>query len=190
MSNQGVQERYQTAMKYAGEMHSEQKVPGTNANYLLHISNVTMEVLVAFAHSPDFDIELAIQAAILHDTVEDSDATVEDIRELFGNDVAEAVSALTKDPSIKDKNEKMQDSLNRINLLSKEVGMVKLADRITNLQPPPPHWSREKCLNYLEQAKSMSKDLAGKNEYLNKRLDSKLEEYANWIQDFDKLKNL
>ena len=55
MTNQdGIQELYQKAMKFAGEMHHEQKVPGTNANYLLHISNVAMEVLMAYAHKPDF----------------------------------------------------------------------------------------------------------------------------------------
>jgi (p)ppGpp synthase/HD superfamily hydrolase len=181
MTSEGVQELYQTAMKFAGEMHHDQKVPGTNANYLLHISNVAMEVLVAYASKPDFNIELAIQAAVLHDTVEDSEATLEDIKESFGADVAKAVAALTKDSSFKDKNEKMQDSLNRINTLSKEVGMVKLADRITNLQPPPPKWDSAKRANYLMQAENMAKELAGKNEFLNKRLLQKIEEYRAYI---------
>lgn len=168
-------------MKFAGEAHHEQKVPGTKANYLLHISNVTMEILLAHAHKADFDIELAMQAAILHDTVEDSEATIAEIEGIFGKDVAEAVAALTKDSSIKDKNAKMQDSLNRINKLSKEVGMVKLADRITNLQPPPPKWDSTKRANYLMQAENMAKELAGKNEYLNQRLLTKIEEYRAYI---------
>ena len=43
------QELYQKAMKFAGEKHKDQKVPGTNSNYLLHISNVAMEILVAYS---------------------------------------------------------------------------------------------------------------------------------------------
>ncbi|WBX77874.1 hypothetical protein PG911_06365 [Tenacibaculum ovolyticum] len=61
-----TQELYQKAMKYAGEKHSEQKVPGTNSNYLLHISNVAMEVLMAYHYDNSFDINFAIQTAILH----------------------------------------------------------------------------------------------------------------------------
>ena len=50
-----IQELYQRAMKFAGEKHSEQKVTGTNSNYLLHISNVAMEVIVAYYEDDDFD---------------------------------------------------------------------------------------------------------------------------------------
>jgi (p)ppGpp synthase/HD superfamily hydrolase len=79
MKDRGIQELYQQAMKFAGEMHHDQKVPGTNANYLLHISNVVMEVIMAYVHEPNFDLELAIQVAILHDSVEDTNATAEEI---------------------------------------------------------------------------------------------------------------
>ena len=66
-----TQELYQEAMSFAGEKHSEQLVPGTTSNYLLHISNVAMEVLIAYNYAKDFDIDFAIQIAILHDTLED-----------------------------------------------------------------------------------------------------------------------
>ena len=39
-----IQSIYQKAMKFAGEKHASQKVPGSNANYLLHLSNVAMEI--------------------------------------------------------------------------------------------------------------------------------------------------
>ncbi len=62
----------------------------------------------------------------------------------------------------------MIDSLNRINSLSKEIGIVKLADRITNLQQPPKTWNKEKIEKYLETAKIISKTLNNKSSYLNK----------------------
>ncbi|TPN80977.1 HD domain-containing protein [Aquimarina algicola] len=172
-----TQELYQEAMKFAGEKHSEQKVPGTNSNYLLHISNVAMEVLLAYTAKKSFDIDFAIQVAILHDTIEDTNVDFNEVKDKFGEKVATAVQALTKNESLNTKNERMIDSLNRINQLEKEVGIVKLADRITNLQTPPKHWSLEKTIKYSEEAKTISYHLNGKNAYLNNRLDQKIKEY-------------
>ena len=173
-----IQEIYQQALKFAGEKHHDQKVPGTNANYLLHLSNVAMEILMAYIKTPDFDLALAIQIAILHDTIEDTDATYEEIKQLFGKAVADGVLALTKDDTLHSKREKMKDSLHRINQQPKEVGMVKLADRITNLQPPPPHWDPEKIAAYREEAKIIARHLTGKNSYLSDRLLNKIATYG------------
>lgn len=172
-----TQELYQEAMKFAGEKHSEQKVPGTTANYLLHISNVAMEVLMAYNYEASFDLDTAIQVAILHDTIEDTDTDFEEIAEKFGVSVAKGVQALTKNETLSSKKEMMLDSLERINALPKEIGLVKIADRITNLQKPPKHWNREKVANYCEEAKLIAKYLTDKNDYLNKRLNDKIKTY-------------
>jgi len=173
-----TQELYQKAMKFAGEKHSQQKVPGTNANYLLHISNVTMEVLMAYQSEGDFDLNFAVQVAILHDTIEDTTADFEEIKNEFGSSIAVAVQALTKNESLPNKEETMADSLFRINELQKEVGLVKIADRITNLQTPPKHWTKEKIGKYWEEAKLIATTLRGKNPYLHRRLNQKIEDYA------------
>ena len=172
-----TQDLYQKAMKFAGEKHKEQKVPGTAANYLLHLANVAMEILVAYIHDGSFDLDLAVQTAILHDVIEDTDTDFEEVESLFGVQVAHAVLALTKSDSLPSKQEKMKDSLIRINQLSPEVGMVKLADRITNLQEPPDYWTREKRTRYVEEAKLIAEKLTGKHAYLNARLQQKIEEY-------------
>lgn len=175
------QDLYQKAMLFAGEKHKDQKVPGTNSNYLLHISNVAMEILVAYNNRNSFDVNFAVQVGILHDTLEDTDTNFEDIKSEFGDRIAIAVQALTKNESLKSKRDMMIDSLNRINELQKEVGIVKIADRITNLQSPPSHWSKEKVISYCEEAKTISKQLANKNEYLNERLELKIKEYEDNI---------
>jgi (p)ppGpp synthase/HD superfamily hydrolase len=77
-----IQELYQNAMKFAGDKHKDQVVPGTASNYLLHISNVAMEVLMAYSFEKNFDCEFAIQVAILHDTIEDTDADFEEIKQV------------------------------------------------------------------------------------------------------------
>lgn len=176
-----IQEIYQKALKFAGEKHANQQVPGSSANYLLHISNVAMEVLQSHAATPDFDLELAVQTAILHDTIEDTAATFEEVAENFGEKVAKAVSALSKNKNLSSKQEQMEDSLKHINACDKEAGIVKLADRITNLQGPPNHWTKEKAASYREEAKLILARLKGKNEYLESRLAAKIEAYKQYL---------
>lgn len=176
-----IQSLYQHAIKFAAEKHAEinQTIPGTNLPYVVHLSNVAMEILIASAETKHFDIGFAIQVALLHDTLEDTHATFEDLKEKFGIAVAHAVSALTKRNDIP-KNEKMKDSLNRIKKLSKEVWSVKLADRITNLQVPPSHWSLEKKQAYQKEAIQILQELNGANLYLENRLKDKIEEYSKY----------
>ena len=51
--------------------------------------------------------------------------------------------------------EAMTDSLERIRRQPPEVWMVKLADRIVNLGPPPPHWTAEKIATYRAEAQTI-----------------------------------
>ncbi|WP_299779014.1 HD domain-containing protein [uncultured Formosa sp.] len=176
-----IQEHYQKAIKFAGEKHSKQKVPGSSANYLLHLSNVAMEVLVAYQNKPDFDLVFAVQLALLHDTLEDTDTSFEALTNEFGLAIAKGVQALTKDVTFSTKRERMLDSLERINTLEKEVGLVKLADRITNLQQPPSTWESSKIKAYAEEAMLIAETLRDKNEYLNERLLNKIQAYKKHV---------
>ncbi len=178
-----IQELYQETIKFAGEKHSEQKVPGSKANYLLHLSNVAMELFIAYQIENNFDLNFAIQIAILHDTLEDTNTNFDELKINFGEPVALAVQALTKNKEIETQSGQMMDSLNRINHLSKEVGMVKIADRITNLQTPPNHWSENKILNYLKVSKMISNLLTDKNSYLHDRLEKKIKVYRRNVQE-------
>lgn len=177
-----IQDKYQKAIKFAGEKHKSQLVPGTESNYLLHISNVAMEVLLAHQHAPDFDLELAAQLALLHDTIEDTNTDFEELVDHFGEAVAAGVLALSKNVELPSKAEQMEDSLRRINAQPKEVGIVKLADRITNLQEPPHYWSTEKMLTYRSEAEQINQALGNKNDYLNKRLVDKIAAYEQYFK--------
>ena len=171
-----TQDIYQTAIKFAGEAHRNQLVPGSEANYLLHISNVAMEVLFAHKHKANFNLDFAVQVAILHDVIEDTEISFTEVADKFSIKIAQAVQALSKDKKIK-KSLQLTDSLKRILSQPKEVAIVKLADRITNLQKPPLHWTTEKKQTYLEQAINIHKQLASSNEYLANRLQQKIEAY-------------
>lgn len=177
-----IQDLYQRAILFASKKHSElnQKIPGTNLPYEIHLSNVAMEILITNYNSNNFNVELAITVALLHDTLEDTDTKYTEIVEHFGNKVAEGVLALTKNENLP-KNLKMEDSLNRILELDKEIWCVKIADRITNLQKPPITWDKHKIQSYLEEAKKISIALKGANNYLEKRLNQKINEYKNYL---------
>ena len=175
-----TQTLYQKAIKFAGEKHSKQKVPGTNSNYLLHLSNVAMEILIASCNTKNFDLDFAVQVALLHDTIEDTATSFEEIESIYGTKIAEAVLALTKNEDLP-KESQMLDSLNRIKNLQAEVWAVKLADRISNLQAPPSYWDSEKKQKYFDQSKIILKELKGGNEYLEKRIETKIIEYKDYL---------
>jgi guanosine-3',5'-bis(diphosphate) 3'-pyrophosphohydrolase len=173
-----LQDIYQNTIKFAAQKHAEinQTIPGTNLPYVVHLSNVAMEILVAAGQSESFNTGFAVQLALLHDVLEDTDATFEELSKKFGKAVAEGVLALTKNAELP-KDERMPDSLKRIRQQPKEVWAVKLADRITNLQKPPHFWTAEKIEVYRQEAMVILEELRGANPYLENRLQRKIQEY-------------
>ena len=180
-----VQSVYQKAIKFAADKHGKkgQKVKGTELPYVVHLSNVAMEIFMAVQHTRNFDLVFAIQIALLHDTIEDTDTRADELGVEFGEEIAIAVKALSKDKTLP-KQDQMVDSVNRIKKLPKEVWAVKLADRITNLQPAPGDWTKEKRKQYLEEARFILDELREGNEYLAKRLEAKIEEYRNQNKEY------
>ena len=73
-----AQALYQEAIKFATAKHLEkdQKVPGTDLPYVVHVSNVAMEILIASSHSGNFNLGFAVQVALLHDTMEDTSTNI------------------------------------------------------------------------------------------------------------------
>lgn len=172
-----LQSLYQNAIEFAGEKHYSHKMPAVKANYLVHLSNVAMEVLIASFYTKNFDVNFAVQVAILHDTLEDTDTSFMELETEFGSKIAQGVLALTKDEYVP-LQEQMTDSIARIKAFSHEVWAVKLADRITNLQTPPSHWHKDRTLRYKNESDLIYKELKDGNSYLAKRLKEKIKLYA------------
>ena len=131
---------YNRALWFAAQAHGDQKVPGTEVSYLLHLCQVTQEAVGAIIADPTLDGDLIIACSLLHDVIEDTTVTMDEIERAFGRAVADGVDALTKRAHLP-KELAMKDSLERIRVQPREIGVIKLADRITNLQRPPAHWS-------------------------------------------------
>ncbi len=168
---------YTKAWNFASDAHRGQWVPGTKRPYINHLGNVAMEVMVAISATPMVQQpNLAVQCALLHDTIEDTAVTHGIVEATFGLEVAAGVLALSKNSTLP-KAEQMADSLARIRQQPREVWMVKLADRISNLQPPPRHWSQEKIVRYGAEAQVILAALGEANEWLSQRMEEKIAAY-------------
>lgn len=170
------QEKYIKSFRFAAEKHKGQLFPGTEWSYVVHLSMVAMEIIASLNYEPDVNGDLAVQTAILHDVLEDTGTTYTELQDEFGQQIAAGVLSLTKDEAV-EKLGRMADSLRRIKMQPKEIWMVKLADRITNLQPPPAYWDNEKRVKYLEEAQVIYDELKDASEFLSERLKDKILEY-------------
>ena len=182
------QDCYAKAWRFAAICHQGQSyggiVEGEQINYLVHLGNVAMEVIWALQHEPVGQVNgnLALQCALLHDSLEDTSTTHAILVQQFGLAVADGVQALSKDATLPNKAEKMADSLRRIQLQPREVGMVKLADRINNLEHPPFYWDNAKILAYRDEAALILQELGHCSEVLATRLAKKIADYPNFLR--------
>lgn len=176
------QELYNQLMDFVGEAHKAQQIPGAEMSYVTHLARVTNEVIWAWVQSEDkFDIDYAMACALLHDTIEDTSVTFEQVAEKFGEEVARGVLALTKNETLPTKEVQMQDSLERILQQRLEVRVVKMCDRIDNLSEPPHYWDEAKKRRYQKEAQLILERLGGVNQVVENRLQDKIAAYVKYF---------
>lgn len=115
------------AIQFATQRHAGQLRKGTNFPYITHPLE-TMNIL----NTMSADTNLLI-AGVLHDTVEDTDTTLDEIRNLFGEDVAALVAAHTEDKS-RSWIERKQHTINELQTAPLRVKMLIMADKVSNLR--------------------------------------------------------
>lgn len=175
------QDIYRKALIFAATAHKDQKIPGEDLPYIVHPANVCMEVMSALCRDPGINADLAVQCALLHDTIEDTSVGFTDIKRAFGRAVADGVLALTKDKTLSDKRLQLVDSLERIKKQPREIWIVKLADRITNLEAPPVYWTKQMIASYRGEAELILAALRNGSAFLAERLTEKIIDYEKYI---------
>jgi guanosine-3',5'-bis(diphosphate) 3'-pyrophosphohydrolase len=125
------------ASAFAAHKHRDQRRKGAEASpYINHPIAVT-NVLTNEAGITDSTV---LVAALLHDTIEDTDTTVEELQAQFGPEVASIVVEVTDDKSLP-KQDRKRLQIEHAATLSDQAKLVKLADKICNLrdigQSPP-----------------------------------------------------
>lgn len=115
-----------------------------------------------------------IQAALLHDTVEDTDTTFEEIEKEFGKEIRNIVAEVTDDKSLP-KQTRKQLQIEHASTSTYEAKLVKLADKLYNLRDleksAPVGWSEERVQEYFRWAKQVVDGLRGVNKQMEESLD-------------------
>ena len=119
--------RLNEAIVFATKKHSGQFRKATTIPYILH----PLEVL-QILYSMRADTNLMI-AGLLHDTVEDTNTTLEEIREHFGDDVTELVASNSEDKS-KSWDERKQHTIDELAKADERVKMLIMADKLSNIR--------------------------------------------------------
>jgi (p)ppGpp synthase/HD superfamily hydrolase len=122
------EELVQKALAFATLAHRDQKRKYTGRPYVVHPVEVA-EIVRSVAHDNEM-----LAAALLHDVVEDTDVTIEDIRADFGDNIADLVDDLTDVSTPEDGNRKFRKAMDREHsaLASARAQTIKLADLISN----------------------------------------------------------
>ncbi|MBF9060307.1 HD domain-containing protein [Rhodobacterales bacterium HKCCSP123] len=145
-------ERIARAAKLAEERHRGQVRKGPEAlPYVTHCEEVARLVET---HGGDED---AIAAAWLHDIVEDTDTTLEEVEALFGRSVADIVAEVTDDPAL-DKQAARAEQVRSAPTKSPSAALVKAADQTSNMLSiitTPPYWSRQRAYDYIAKARAV-----------------------------------
>jgi uncharacterized protein (UPF0147 family) len=147
--------RLSKALLFAAEAHRNQRRKGAAQEpYLNHLVEV-LDLVVQATGGSDMDIVIA---ALLHDVVEDTSMSYEDVAANFGERVAEIVRESSDDMSLP-KAERRRARIAAMPLKSREARLVKIADVISNLRAmavsPPAGWPAERKLGYLEGCRQL-----------------------------------
>lgn len=121
------------AIAFAAKKHADKKRKGTNIPYIVH----PMEAAAITAYLTD-DLEV-IAAAVLHDVVEDSDATKEDLEKLFGKRVAELVASESEDkmeymPASDSWKVRKQHTIDQLIDKNRDEQIIVLGDKLSNMR--------------------------------------------------------
>ena len=135
------------AIRFAEKKHAGQKRKVSGAEYINHPLTVSY-IAANFKRSKN--LEILIAAAILHDTVEDTDTTFDELVAEFGMFIASLVFELTDDKALRDKMGKLEYQKNKWCGISNYALFLKLCDRLNNMSDCPTDAAVEMTLEILK----------------------------------------
>ena len=160
------------AANFAARHHSKQKRKGSTGEPYINHPIAVAELIAGVGRVTD---AITLAAALLHDTVEDTDATLDDIGREFGPDIRAIVAELTDDKSLPSAERKRLQIVNAPNA-SRRAKIVKLADKSVNVaditRDPPPDWPVARRRAYVEWAQQVIAGCRGANTALEKHFDA------------------
>jgi len=159
------------AVQFAAHKHKDQRRKDVRATPYINHPIALAEVLHTDGGVRDPTV---IAAALLHDTIEDTETTYDELRGLFGEDVADTVVELT-DTKFLGKEARKRLQVAKAGKSSAAAKQVKLADKICNLRDilasPPASWSLKRQQTYFDWAKEVVDQARGVNPRLERMFD-------------------
>ena len=154
------------SLRFAATKHRDQRRKDREASpYINHPIEVA-ETLHSVGEVSDIP---TLVAAILHDTIEDTETTDDEIRIAFGDDIASLVLEVTDDKKLP-KQERKRLQIETASNKSKAAKQIKLSDKICNVRDitnsPPHDWPLERRIEYLNWTEQVVSGLRGANEAL------------------------
>ena len=165
------------ATYFAALKHTNQRRKNAaNDPYINHPIHVVD--LLCKAGIEDVDI---LCAGVLHDTVEDTNATLEEIELRFGARVAQMVADVTDDKSLP-KQVRKQKQIEHVLVASEGAKLVKLADKYSHLSDlmsnPPSAWSPDEIQGYAYWCLAVVKQIRGLNAWFDYKFDQLFADYG------------
>ena len=143
------------ALHFAADKHRDQRRKDQKASPYINHPIYVAQILSDIAGIDDVEV---LCGAVLHDTVEDTETSLNDIELAFGLRVARIVEEVTDDKSLEKKARK-QAQIDHASHISREGALVKVADKIANIRDvgssPPSDWSTERREEYLRWAEEV-----------------------------------
>jgi len=160
------------AVSFAAEKHRHQRRKDAHAspyiNHPIALANVLVDE--GDVHDP-----VVLCAAILHDTIEDTETTAEELERTFGAHITNVVLEVTDDKNLEYK-ERKQQQVDQAPHLTQQAKLVKLADKICNVRDilahPPSSWSLLRKQNYFDWSANVVAGLRGANPRLEVVFDA------------------
>ncbi len=159
------------ALAFAAHKHRDQRRKDPEASPYINHPIALADVLVNEGGVTDVEV---LCAALLHDTVEDTATTPQELAQAFGARVAGIVAEVTDDTRLP-KAERKRLQIEHAGALSAQAKLVKLADKICNLRDvaerPPAKWDRVRQREYFDWAKRVIEGLRGAHPRLEAAFD-------------------
>ena len=160
-----------SAISFAADKHRNQRRKDIEASPYINHPIALANIL---ANEASIEDEKVLVAAILHDTIEDTETTAAELADLFGDDVTAIVLEVSDDKSLP-KAERKRLQVEHAPTISRRAKLVKLADKIANLRDiatsPPADWTLQRQHEYFDWAKSVVDGLRGINQTLERLFD-------------------
>jgi guanosine-3',5'-bis(diphosphate) 3'-pyrophosphohydrolase len=159
------------ALIFAARKHRDQRRKDeASSPYINH----PIELAVLLAKEAGVTDPVVLNAALLHDTVEDTETTEAELLEYFGSQIAAIVMELTDNKALP-KMRRKQLQIEHAARASYEARLVKLADKICNLRDmhvnPPANWDLARRREYFDWARQVVDGLRGTHVELERLFD-------------------